>query len=67
MHQTGRQESRSSVSDARGRRQRRAADGREGMEPPISALAKCFVKLGKPLLDGKPQFLQLDYNMRWGK
>lgn len=34
--------------------------GERGMEPPISASAKCFVKLGKPLLDGKPQFLQLD-------
>lgn len=30
MHQTGRQASRSSMSDARGRRQRRAADGGEG-------------------------------------
>lgn len=30
MHQAGRQASRSSMSDARGRKQRRAADGREG-------------------------------------
>jgi hypothetical protein len=34
--------------------------GERGMESLVLAPAKNFIKLGKPLLDSKPQFLQLD-------